>query len=138
MTAVHIRPVCEVDRKKLQDIEEECFIQESCSKNIAFVHLRFRRSAAPQDLPLLSQPLLLQEEHAIADRMDDSKKSSTKNQRRGPLFVPTFVDVASVMVDGKEHVAGYCAWSCEPAGTSSETCIHIMNLAVAEQFRILK
>lgn len=86
----------------------------------------------------MSQPLLLQEEHAIADRMDDAKKSSTKNQRRGPLFVPTFVDVASVMVDGKEHVAGYCAWSCEPAGTSSETCIHIMNLAVAEQFRILK
>ena len=56
VTAVHIRPVCEVDRKQLQDIEEECFIQESCSKNIAFVRLRFRRSAAHRTFRFCHSP----------------------------------------------------------------------------------
>ena len=39
-----------------------------------------------------------QEEHAIIERMDDSQKTrDTKKQRsRGPLFVPTFVDLATV------------------------------------------
>lgn len=57
--------------------------------------------------------------------------------RRGtprPLFVPTFIDVALLPVDGEKAVVGYCAWSSEPSG-SSENCIHIMNLAVALEFR---
>eukprot|EP00438_Fugacium_kawagutii_P014027 Skav233994 [mRNA] locus=scaffold2413:66955:68598:+ [translate_table: standard] len=74
-----------------------------------------------------------QEEHAIAERLDDSQKLD-KKQRRGPLFVPSFVDIALLPVDGEEAVVGYCAWSSEPWG-SSENCIHIMNLAVALEFR---
>ncbi|CAK9063121.1 unnamed protein product [Durusdinium trenchii] len=73
------------------------------------------------------------EEHAIVDRIEDSRKTAGKG-RRGPFFVATFVDVAIVAMDGEELVAGYCAWTCEPFGTS-DTCIHVMNLAVAEKFR---
>ena len=74
------------------------------------------------------------EEHVIADRIEDSQKSTGKG-RRGPLFVATFVDVAVVEIHGREEIVGYCAWACEPFGVASDTCIHIMNLAVAPSFR---
>eukprot|EP00435_Cladocopium_sp_Y103_P031348 s577_g7.t3 len=97
-------PLRQGDRKKLLEIEEECFIED---------------------------------EHAIADRLDDAQKGQPKKQRRpGPLFVPSFVDVVTVAVEGGSQVAGYCAWCCEPTA-GAETCIHIMNLAVAQQFRRL-
>ena len=78
------------------------------------------------------------EEHALAERLADSHADSQR-QSRGPWFVPTYVDVAVVTTETTstgDAIAGYLAWSYEPFG-ACEKCIHVMNLAVAADFRRL-
>ena len=71
------------------------------------------------------------QERVVAERIADSRRRSG-----GPWFVPTFVDMAVLSTSTNDMITGYVAWSYEPFA-ACEKCIHVMNLAVAAEFRRL-
>ena len=90
------------------------------------------RSALESDWPCMQRiesEAFFKPERVLAERIADSRR-----KHHGPLFVPTYVDVAVVKACSGDVVAGYVAWSYEPFG-ACEKCIHVMNLAVSVEFR---
>ncbi|CAE7733038.1 SEC14 [Symbiodinium microadriaticum] len=71
------------------------------------------------------------QERVVSDRIADSRR-----RIGGPWFVPTFVDTAVLSTRTNDMITGYVAWSYEPFA-ACEKCIHVMNLAVATEFRRL-
>ena len=82
-----------------------------------------------ESMKLIESEAFTKQEQVLSERVAESRRKPY-----GPLFVPTYVDTATVAMSSGTAVAGYVAWSYEPFG-GGERCIHVLNLAVAAEFR---